>query len=167
MLGQRGGAAHIGRDLCKAAHRHYATAPAADVRTAGAKVRPDTTRWQTTVEEYVRDHGLDAVVESALSDPEKHRASSAAYHRSRHLHDQRLDKPGAARAGGPDRRGTGRRPADVLGGGAVVTAVRAGWSGCGVRGQTMPVAVQRASTAMIARPSHRLASFLERTFQIS
>ncbi|MEU3957550.1 zeta toxin family protein [Streptomyces achromogenes] len=57
VLGQRGVAVRIGHDLYKAAHRRYTAAPAADVRTAGAKVRPDTTRWQTTVEEYVRDHG--------------------------------------------------------------------------------------------------------------
>ncbi len=83
-LGRRGGAVRIGRDLYKAAHRHYAAALAADVRTAGAKVRPDTSRWQTAVEEYVRAHGLDAVVESALADPDEFRASSAAYRRSRH-----------------------------------------------------------------------------------
>ncbi|WP_234342265.1 zeta toxin family protein [Streptomyces leeuwenhoekii] len=83
-LGQRGGAVRVGRDLYKAAHRHYAAALAADVRTAGAKVRPDTSRWQTAVEKYVRDHGLDAVVESALADPDEFRESSAAYRRSRH-----------------------------------------------------------------------------------
>ncbi|WP_261994314.1 zeta toxin family protein, partial [Streptomyces sp. t39] len=50
----------------------------------GAKVRPDTSFWQAAVEEYVRDHGLDAVVESALADPDDFRASAAAYRRSRH-----------------------------------------------------------------------------------
>lgn len=83
-LGQRGGAVRIGRDLYKAAHRRYAAALAADVRTAGAKVRPDTSSWQAAVEEYVRDHGLDAVVESALADPDDFRASSSAYRRSQH-----------------------------------------------------------------------------------
>ncbi|MEU0526008.1 hypothetical protein [Streptomyces niveus] len=38
---------------------------AADVRTAGAAVRPDTRRWQT----YVRANGFDVVVESALAGP--------------------------------------------------------------------------------------------------
>ncbi|MBM7167555.1 zeta toxin family protein [Streptomyces sp. G44] len=83
-LNQRGGAVRIGRDLFKAAHRHYAAALAADVRTAGARVRPDTSRWQSAVEEYVRDHSLDAVVESALADADDFRTSSAAYRRSRH-----------------------------------------------------------------------------------
>ncbi|WP_254882432.1 zeta toxin family protein [Streptomyces sp. NA03103] len=83
-LGRRGGSVRIGRDLYKAAHRHYAAALAADVRTAGAKVRPDTSSWQAAVEEYVREHGLDAVVESALADPDDFRASSLAYRRSRH-----------------------------------------------------------------------------------
>ncbi|MEU3550573.1 MULTISPECIES: zeta toxin family protein [Streptomyces] len=55
-----------------------------DVRTAGAKVRPDTSRWQTAVEQYVRDRSLDAVVESALADSDDFRASSVAYRRSRH-----------------------------------------------------------------------------------
>ncbi|MEV4190922.1 zeta toxin family protein [Streptomyces toxytricini] len=47
---------------------------AADVRTASSKVRPDTNSWQAAVEEYVRDHGLDALVESALADPVDFRA---------------------------------------------------------------------------------------------
>jgi hypothetical protein len=68
----------------KRAHRHYAAALAADVRTAGAKVRSDTSYWQTALEGYVRDHSLDAVVESALADPDDFRASSAAYRSSRH-----------------------------------------------------------------------------------
>nr|WP_272923294.1 zeta toxin family protein [Streptomyces sp. SID5606] len=75
-LRRRGGSVRIGRDLYKAAHRHYAAALAADVRTAGAKVRPDTSSRQAAVEEYVRDHGLDAVVESALADPDDFRGSS-------------------------------------------------------------------------------------------
>ncbi|GGS09432.1 MULTISPECIES: zeta toxin family protein [Streptomyces] len=83
-LRQRGGTVRIGRDLYKAAHRHYAAALAADVRTAGAKVRPDTSSWQAAVEEYVRDQGLDAVVETALADLDDFRAASAAYRRSRH-----------------------------------------------------------------------------------
>ncbi|MEU5583092.1 zeta toxin family protein [Streptomyces huasconensis] len=83
-LNQRGGAVRIGRDLYKAVHRDYGAALAADVRTAGARVRPDTSRWQVAVEEYVRDHSLDAVVESALADADDFRTSSVAYRRSRH-----------------------------------------------------------------------------------
>jgi adenylate kinase family enzyme len=83
-LRRRGGSVRIGRDLYKAAHCHYAAALAADVRTAGAKVRADTSSWQAAVEEYVRDHALDAVVESALADADEFRASSEAYRRSRH-----------------------------------------------------------------------------------
>ncbi|OQD56747.1 hypothetical protein BM536_007130 [Streptomyces phaeoluteigriseus] len=83
-LDQRGGAVRIGRDLYKRAHRHYAAALAADVRTVGAKVRSDTSYWQTAIEGYVRDHSLDAVVESALADPDDFRTSSAAYRSSQH-----------------------------------------------------------------------------------
>ncbi|WP_327278658.1 zeta toxin family protein (plasmid) [Streptomyces sp. NBC_01224] len=46
------------------------------VRTAGAKVRPDTSRWQAEVEEHIRARRFDAVVESALADPDETRASS-------------------------------------------------------------------------------------------
>lgn len=79
VLDRRGGAVRIGGDLYKAAHRHYAELLAADVRTAGVKVRPDTRRWQAAVEAYVRSHGLDAVVESALAEPDDFRRSAAAY----------------------------------------------------------------------------------------
>ncbi|WP_327241109.1 zeta toxin family protein [Streptomyces sp. NBC_01320] len=83
-LDHRGGAVRIGRDLYKPAHRQYAALLDADVRTAGAKVRPDTSRWQAAVEEHVRAHGFDAVVESALADEDELRAVSAAYRRSGH-----------------------------------------------------------------------------------
>ncbi|MFC9249517.1 zeta toxin family protein [Streptomyces sp. NPDC057136] len=83
-LDRRGGAVRIGRDLYKPAHRQYAALLDADVRTAGAAVRPDTSRWQAAVEEHVRAHGFDAVVESALADEEEFRAVSAAYRRSGH-----------------------------------------------------------------------------------
>ncbi|MGV9844792.1 zeta toxin family protein [Streptomyces fungicidicus] len=79
VLDRRGGAVRVGRDLYKPVHRHYAHALAADVRTAGALVRPDTTRWQAAVEAHVRKMGFDAVVESALADPDDFRASSTAY----------------------------------------------------------------------------------------
>ena len=81
-LDARGGAVRIGSDLYKAAHRRYAELLAADVRTAGVQVRPDTRGWQAAVEEYVRAQRFDAVVESALADPDDFRTSAAAYRRS-------------------------------------------------------------------------------------
>ncbi|MEV7980864.1 zeta toxin family protein [Streptomyces sp. NPDC086519] len=79
VLDRRGGAVRVGRDLYKPVHRHYAHALAADVRTAGALVRPDTVRWQAAVEAHVREMGFDAVVESALADSDDFRDSSSAY----------------------------------------------------------------------------------------
>ncbi|TVL87812.1 ATP/GTP-binding protein [Streptomyces sp. SAJ15] len=81
-LDHRGGSVRIGRDLYKAPHPQYAMLLATDVRTAGVGVRPDTTRWQASVEQYVRARQLDAVVESALADPDELRASAAAYRRA-------------------------------------------------------------------------------------
>lgn len=84
VLDQRGGAVRIGQDLYKPAHRHYAGLVAADVRTAGALVRADTVRWQAGVEAHVRARHFDAVVESALADPDGFRASSLAYRTAGH-----------------------------------------------------------------------------------
>ncbi|MET9415361.1 zeta toxin family protein [Streptomyces klenkii] len=84
VLDQRGGAVRIGSDLYKAAHRRYAEALAEDVRTAGVKVRPDTRKWQTEVEAYVRAHGFDAVVETTLADPDDVRTTASAYRQSGH-----------------------------------------------------------------------------------
>ncbi|MFE5516033.1 zeta toxin family protein [Streptomyces sp. NPDC056529] len=83
-LARRGGAVRVCRDLYKNAHPHYAAALAADIRTAGTSVRPDTSRWQVSVEEYVRACRFDAVVESALADAGEFRVSAAAYRRSGH-----------------------------------------------------------------------------------
>ncbi|MEU3955226.1 zeta toxin family protein [Streptomyces achromogenes] len=83
-LDRRGGAVRIGRDLYKPVHRRYAELLAADVRTAGVKVRPDTSRWQAGVEAHVRACGFDAVVESALADPQEFRTSSHAYRQAGH-----------------------------------------------------------------------------------
>ncbi|MFI9297579.1 zeta toxin family protein [Streptomyces gardneri] len=83
-LDRRGGAVRVGRDLYKPVHHHYPALLEADVRTAGVKVRPDTSRWQAEVEEYVRCHGFDAVVESALASEDEFRALSAAYRSSGH-----------------------------------------------------------------------------------
>lgn len=80
----RGGAVRVCRDLYKAAHPHYGALLAADVRTAGARVRPDTRRWQAAVEDHVRAYRFDAVVESALADAGDFRTSAAAYRRAGH-----------------------------------------------------------------------------------
>lgn len=84
VLDRRGGSVRIGRDLYKPVHRQYAHALAANVRTAGALVRPDTARWQAAVEAHVREMGFDAVVESALADPGDFRVSSTAYRAAGH-----------------------------------------------------------------------------------
>lgn len=83
-LDRRGGCVRVGRDLYKPVHRHYPGLLAADVRTAGALVRPDTVRWQAAVEAHVRVRGFDAVVESSLADPDDFRASSHAYRAAGH-----------------------------------------------------------------------------------
>jgi len=84
VLDRRGGAVRVGRDLYKSAHQYYPDLLAADVRTAGALVRPDTARWQAAVEAHVRDRHFDAVVESALADPDGFRASALAYRAAGH-----------------------------------------------------------------------------------
>ncbi|MET9078599.1 zeta toxin family protein [Streptomyces sp. NPDC004232] len=78
-LNRRGGAVRVCRDLYKSVHRHYERLLAADVRTAGILVRPDTASWQAAVEAHVREWHFDAVVESALADPDDFRVSSRAY----------------------------------------------------------------------------------------
>ncbi|MET9646274.1 zeta toxin family protein [Streptomyces syringium] len=79
VLNRRGGAVRIGSDLYKALHRHYDELLAEDVRTAGVKVRRDTRRWQAAVEAHVRANRFDAVVETALADPDETRTAAAAY----------------------------------------------------------------------------------------
>ncbi|WP_331718909.1 zeta toxin family protein (plasmid) [Streptomyces virginiae] len=93
-LDRRGGAVRICSDLYKPVHPHYAELLASDVRTAGVKVRPDTRRWQATLEEHVRAHGFDAVVESALADPAEFRTSATAYRQAGH----RIEVVGVATA---------------------------------------------------------------------
>lgn len=79
VLNRRGGAVRIGRDLYKPAHPWYAGYLAEDVRTAGVRVRPETSSWQEAVEEYVRRCHFDAVIETALADPAPFRTAAAAY----------------------------------------------------------------------------------------
>ncbi|MFG3499284.1 zeta toxin family protein [Streptomyces sp. NPDC047928] len=83
-LDRRGGAVRICSDLYKTAHHQYGELLTDDVRTAGARVRPDTRRWQAAAEDHVRMHGFDAVVESALANVEELRTSSYAYRRAGH-----------------------------------------------------------------------------------
>lgn len=73
-LDQRGGAVMISRDLYKTAHPAYRQLLRSDERTAGVRVRPDVLSWQAEVEEYVRSHRFDALVETPTLDPEQVRA---------------------------------------------------------------------------------------------
>ncbi|SEE67282.1 Zeta toxin [Streptomyces sp. 2231.1] len=98
-LDRRGGAVRICSDLYKSAHSRYAELLADDVRTAGVKVRPDTRRWQAALEDHVRAHRLDAVVESALADPEEFRTSATAYRRTRPRHPFGSPDSAGARSG--------------------------------------------------------------------
>ncbi|MER7827006.1 zeta toxin family protein [Streptomyces sp. NPDC096097] len=93
-LEQRGGAVRICSDLYKPVHPQYAEHLAADVRTAGVKVRPGTHRWQADLEDHVRAHAFDAVVESALADPAEFRTSATAYRQAGH----RIEVVGVATA---------------------------------------------------------------------
>ncbi|MFZ3573737.1 zeta toxin family protein [Streptomyces sp. BH097] len=77
-LDRRGGAVRVSRDLYKSAHDAYPELLAADVRTAGSRVRPDTQAWQRAVEEAARQGRFDVVVESALADPDEFREQATA-----------------------------------------------------------------------------------------
>ncbi|MER8237012.1 zeta toxin family protein [Streptomyces sp. NPDC094049] len=83
-LERRGGAVRVCRDLYKAVHPGYAAAVAADVRSAGVLVRADTSGWQAGVERYVRERRFDAVVETALADPQEFAVSVSAYRAAGH-----------------------------------------------------------------------------------
>ncbi|MET9933519.1 MULTISPECIES: zeta toxin family protein [unclassified Streptomyces] len=73
---------------CAATSTSTPTAPtarsSADIRTAGVKMRPDTSRWQAGAEEYVRASQFDVVTKSALADAGEFRLSPTAYRRSGH-----------------------------------------------------------------------------------
>ncbi|MCX5216112.1 zeta toxin family protein [Kitasatospora sp. NBC_00240] len=81
-LAARGGAVRIAGDLYKTAHPRYAALLAENPRTAGVKVRPDTRRWQAATESHAREHRFDAVVETALTDPDEARAAAANWRRA-------------------------------------------------------------------------------------
>ncbi|MGW0665153.1 zeta toxin family protein [Streptodolium elevatio] len=83
-LERRGPVVRVCSDLYKAAHPSYAELLAEDVRLAGIGVRGDVRRRQAEVEEHVRVHRLDAVVETALADADQARAASVAYRAAGH-----------------------------------------------------------------------------------
>lgn len=83
-LNRRGGAVRIASDLYKPLHPSYTALLAEEERTAGLKVRPDVRRWQAEVEAYVRVRDLDAVIETALTDPDEFRALSRAFRAAGH-----------------------------------------------------------------------------------
>ncbi len=78
-LNRRGGAVRVAGDLYKTLHPSYAELLGEDERTAGLKVRPDTRRWQAEVEDAVRARTADAVIETALCDPDEFRATAHAF----------------------------------------------------------------------------------------
>lgn len=78
-LQHRGAAVRVDRDTYKTVHPHYAAFLAQDVRTAGARVRPETYRWQAEVEAHARGRRYDVVAEEALADPAEWLATLAAY----------------------------------------------------------------------------------------
>ncbi len=79
VLGRRGGAVLIGRDLYKKAHPLYDTLMRADDRTAGVRVRPDVLRWQAEVEAYARSQRFDVVLEEPVADIDEACAKARGY----------------------------------------------------------------------------------------
>ncbi|MGV9428023.1 zeta toxin family protein [Streptomyces sp. NPDC003656] len=83
-LAHHGGAVRICSDDYKWAHPCYQALLAIDDRTAGARTRPDTRRWQAEVEDYTRSRRLNAVIETALADTAEARTTIEAYQRAGH-----------------------------------------------------------------------------------
>ncbi len=83
-LAHRGGAVRIAGDDYKRAHPCYPALLAVDDLSAGMRTRPDTRRWQAEVEDYTRRHRLDAVIETALADPQEARTTVGAYRHAGH-----------------------------------------------------------------------------------
>lgn len=83
-LARHGGAVRIGSDHYKRVHPCYPALLAIDDRSAGVRTRPDTRRWQAEVEDHTRDHRLNAVIETALADPEEVRTTIGAYRHAGH-----------------------------------------------------------------------------------
>ncbi|MFD9100259.1 zeta toxin family protein [Streptomyces virginiae] len=79
VLGRRGGAVLIGRDLYKKAHPLYDTLMRANDRTAGVRVRPDVLRWQAAVEAYARSRRFDVVLEEPVAEVDEACAKARVY----------------------------------------------------------------------------------------
>ncbi|MGW8780223.1 zeta toxin family protein [Streptomyces sp. NPDC055796] len=79
VLGRRGGAVLIGRDLYKKAHPLYEILMRVDDRTAGVRVRPDVLRWQAEVEAYARSRRFDVVLEEPVADIDEACAKARSY----------------------------------------------------------------------------------------
>ncbi|MFJ6785301.1 zeta toxin family protein [Streptomyces yangpuensis] len=79
VVGGRGGAVLIGRDLYKNAHPLYDTLMRTDDRAAGVRVRPDVLRWQAGVEAYARSRRLDVVLEEPVADVDEACAKARGY----------------------------------------------------------------------------------------
>ncbi|MFJ4681651.1 zeta toxin family protein [Kitasatospora sp. NPDC088783] len=75
----RGPAVRICSDLYKDSEEQYAALLERDVRTAGAVVREAVRARQAEAEEAARAAGRDALVESALADPDAFRAEAAVW----------------------------------------------------------------------------------------
>ncbi|SMF51021.1 zeta toxin family protein [Streptomyces sp. Amel2xC10] len=83
-LAHRGGAVRICSDDYKRVHPCYSALLAIDDLSAGVRTRPATRRWQAAVEDHTRRHRLNAVIETALADPEEARTTIGAYRRAGH-----------------------------------------------------------------------------------
>lgn len=79
VLGRRGGAVLIGRDLYKRDHPHYDDFMRSDDRSAGVRIRPDVLRWQAEVEAYARRRRFDVVLEEPVADLEEACATARSY----------------------------------------------------------------------------------------
>lgn len=69
QLKGRGGFATIDSDLYKPYHPQYAQLLAEDDTMMAAYTGPDGTRWMAKVQEYVREHRLDAIVHETVQNP--------------------------------------------------------------------------------------------------
>ncbi|MEW2134837.1 zeta toxin family protein [Streptomyces sp. NPDC005435] len=83
-LAPHGDAVRVCGDDYKRTHPCYQTLLAIDDRTAGARTRPDTRRWQAEVEDYTRRRRLNVVIETALADAAEARITIDAYQRAGH-----------------------------------------------------------------------------------
>jgi UDP-N-acetylglucosamine kinase len=66
LLSRRGGAIHINMDFYNPHHPHYETLRSTDPAHADAYLRPDGDRWWKLAQDYVIEHRVDALLESAM-----------------------------------------------------------------------------------------------------